>query len=298
MLNYGRVIAAAAGTVWMMRDDKVEALMRVLALRATGAHVPADERQAVAAAAPKRLKSVTGGVAVLPLLGVMSQRMDLFAESSGGTSTEALGRAFDEAVRDDSIGAIVLDVDSPGGSVYGLEELSDRIYAARGTKPIVAVANSEMASSAYYVGTAAGHVYVAPGGEVGSVGTVALHLDTSEADKQAGLKYTLIRAGEFKVEENSLEPLNEAARAYIQRRVDDYYGMFVRAVARNRGTTPADVRANYGKGRMLGADDAIKAGMVDGVKTLAQVLGELAPTGRAVDLARRALHLTPHRARR
>ena len=87
--------------------------------------------------------------------------------------TEAFGAAFDRAAADSSIGAIVLNIDSPGGSVYGVEELADKIYKARGTKPVYAVANSLAASAAYWIGSAASQLYVTPSGEVGSIGVLA-----------------------------------------------------------------------------------------------------------------------------
>ena len=95
---------------------------------------------------------------MLPLYGVISQKMNLMTQYSGGTSTEIFGSWFDEAMADASVDRIILDVDSPGGSVYGISELSRKIHGARGKKPIIAVSNSLMASAAYWIASAADEI--------------------------------------------------------------------------------------------------------------------------------------------
>jgi signal peptide peptidase SppA len=179
------------------------------------------------------------------------------------------------AVNDARIGAIVFDVNSPGGSVTGVDELSKMIYDARGSKPIVAVANHLMASAAYWIGTAADELVVTPSGEVGSIGVFAAHQDVSAAMEKEGVKTTLISAGKYKTEGNPFEPLTDEAHASIQARVDDYYSMFTKAVARNRGVNVADVRGGFGEGRVVGAQQAVSLGMADRVATLDDVISGL-----------------------
>jgi membrane-bound ClpP family serine protease len=82
---------------------------------------------------------------------------------------------------DPNVKAVVIDVDSPGGSVDGVAELFDQIYSARGSKPITAISNTLMASAAYWIGTAADELVVSPSGQVGSVGVYMVHDDFSKA---------------------------------------------------------------------------------------------------------------------
>src|SRR5690606_12609791 len=110
------------------------------------------------------------------------------------------------------VGTIVLDVDSPGGGVYGVAEFAEEIYKARGQKRIVAVANSMAASAAYWIATAADELVVTPGGEVGSIGVYMLHEDWSGAYEKAGIKPTVIKFGENKAEGIDVEPLSESAQ--------------------------------------------------------------------------------------
>lgn len=222
--------------------------------------------------ASRRGRSQFSKTAILPLYGVVSQRMNLLTEYSGGTSTDVFGGWFDDAMADETVSRIVIDVDSPGGSVYGIAELSNKIYKARGTKPIVAVSNSLMASAAYWVASAADEVFVTAGGEVGSVGVIAVHVDQSKANEQAGINVSYITAGEHKAEGNPDEPLADDARSFIQSRVDEYYEMFITDVARNRGKDKSYVKSNFGQGRVFGTNQSIRSGMADKIGSLEYVM--------------------------
>lgn len=223
---------------------------------------------------------IHGSVAVLPIFGTVIPRADAFSDISGGTSLERTSARFRQALEDPSVGSILLDIDSPGGSVYGVQEFAQEIYAARGRKKVVAIADALAASAAYWIGSAAEQFVVTPSGEVGSIGVVAMHVDYSEHLKTEGVKVTYVHAGEHKVEGNQAEPLGDEARAFIQQRVDEYYEAFVGAVARNRGVTKAKVLKEFGQGRVYGADQAKAAGMVDRIAPLAEVIRGLQPRAR------------------
>jgi signal peptide peptidase SppA len=174
---------------------------------------------------------------------------------------------------DDTVAQVLLDIDSPGGSVYGVQELAAEIAGAR--KPVVAVANSLAASAAYWIGSAASEFHITPGGEVGSIGVWSAHQDISQALAEAGVKVTLISAGEFKVEGNPYEPLTADALAFMQSRIDDYYAAFTKGVAKGRKVGIDAVRSDMGKGRCFGADQALSARMVDSVSTFDEVVSRM-----------------------
>src|SRR5690606_4285100 len=146
--------------------------------------------------------------------GIVGHRMNQVTDISGpgGTSTEQFGSWFDAALRDPAVSAIVIDVDSPGGTVTGVAELAEQIFEARGKKPIYAIANALAASAAYWIASAAEELWVTPSGDVGSIGVYAMHEDISEMEAEMGLKVTLISAGEYKTEGNPHEPLGDEAR--------------------------------------------------------------------------------------
>ena len=235
-----------------------------------------DPRERISAfeASRRQAQARAGGsaIAVLPLYGTIVQRANLATDICGGTSTQQFTAAFRDAMADDTVGAILIDIDSPGGSVYGTGELADEIRAARGVKPVVAYANSLAASAAYWVGSQASEFYVTGGGEVGSIGVWQAHEDWSKALEDEGVKTTLISAGKFKVEGNPYQPLDGDAQAFMQGRVDDYYAAFTGAVAKGRAVPVDQVRRGMGQGRVLGADAALAEKMVDGIKTFDDVV--------------------------
>ena len=285
--RYPHLTNHVQNTPWAITSDKMLVIMDLLGFYAAGHKFTAEEIQERIGAAQRPTSRASGAVAVLPLYGVIAQRAGLMTETSGGTSTEQFTRMFRSALADTQVGAIVIDVDSPGGTVNGVEELSAEIYAARGAKPIVAVANSLAASAAYWIATAADELVVTPTGEVGSIGVLAAHEDDSAHFEQQGIKTTLISAGKYKVEGNPYEPLSDEARAYLQERVSDYYDMFVGAVARNRGAGIQAVRNGFGEGRVVGAKQAKALGMADRIDTLDDTIARL-QTGRRTRAQTRA----------
>lgn len=275
-LNKTYVLNAFMQTPWAIMLSKLAALEEIVQRHVSGERLSAEEVQArlqgvAARPADRQVKTV----AVLPLFGTIIPRADFFSEASGATSAEKFSNKFMQLVKDPSIDAIVIDVNSPGGQVGGIQEASQRIFDARGTKPIIAVANQLMASAAYWIGTAADQLVVTPSGEVGSIGVFAVHQDVSQALQQEGVTLSIISAGKYKVEGNPYQPLTEEARASIQQGVNDFYDAFVNDVARNRGVSVDAVRNGYGEGRTVGAQQAVELGMADRVATLDEVINDL-----------------------
>jgi len=285
-MAYARVLRFVSEHPWAILETRLLAICDWLELRAAGETLSEDERLARIGSAAKPSARRAGAIQVLPVYGVLSHRANLLAAISGGTSTELLAGAIRQAREDPQIGAIVLDVDSPGGSVFGVQELADEVFATRGVKPVVAVANSMAASAAYWIASQADEVVLTPSGEVGSIGVLTVYDEVTGAAEKAGVKRTFIAAGKYKAEASGFEPLTTEARDAIQARVDDYYQAFVRAVARGRGVTQTAVQDGYGEGRMVGARDALRMGMVDRVDTLETVLAGL--VGRTATVAPKA----------
>lgn len=218
--------------------------------------------------------NIKGNVAILPLKGYISNRTSLFGLLLG-TPAESFGKWFQAALNNPEVGAIVIDVDSGGGEAQGTQELSKMIYEARGPKPIISVVNAYAASAAYHIASAADEMVITPSGLAGSIGVLSVYRDESKALEDAGVKYTIIKAGQYKAEATGVNPLSDEALAYRQSQVDEFYADFVNAVARNRGITAKQVQDNYGQGRVLTASKALEVGMVDRIGTMDQVLSQL-----------------------
>lgn len=278
------LIAQFLSTPWAMMPEHLEAFSSMLWRWQSGAAASDEVMANIEAAQQGRMvkketnmRAGGGSIAVLPLYGAITQRGNMADDISGagGTSTQMFTQMLRAALADETVGSILIDIDSPGGSVYGTTELANEIYQSRSIKPIVAVANSLAASAAYWIGSSASEFYVSPGGEVGSIGVFMAHQDKSAAMQEAGIKTTMISAGKYKTEGNPFQALDEEAQQYLQGRVDSYYSAFVKGIARGRGVNTSQVRDGMGQGRVLGADDAVAQQMVDGVATFDQVIKKM-----------------------
>ncbi len=287
MENDCRELIAQQGTIWAIIRERLWGLMAGEVRQETGAAKVyrdrfgwvtmglGEDRTLTADLRVPRLPKSASSIGVLPLLGVITQRGHEGWFSSS-VSTEAYGQAFDDLMQNDQIGAVVLEIDSPGGSVYGVSELATKIRNARGQgKPIVAVANSLAASAAYWIGSQADKFYVTPGGEAGSIGVFSVHFDETGWLEKMGLEVTVTKVPEFKAE-GYLEPLSEAAQEAERAAITGYYDQFVDAVAAGRKVSKRAVREDFGKGRVFRAEQAVESGMATGVATLEEVLSGMA----------------------
>lgn len=177
----------------------------------------------------------------IPVKGVLLNDFP-FAFGSWATGYEYIWRAFQRGMDDGNVQGIALVCDSPGGAVAGNFDLVDRMFAARGDKPIRAFASESAYSAAYSIASAADRIVVTRTGGVGSIGVVTMHVDLSKALDDVGYKITFIHAGKHKVDGNAYEPLPDDVKARIQARIDGLYDVFVATVARNRGLEEGAVR--------------------------------------------------------
>jgi signal peptide peptidase SppA len=261
-----------AGRTWAVAPDVLEALCSLDGLAATDELVSAV--QAFSGSRPRSQTPTAAGVAVVPLVGLITPRLTLLSMLfGGGGGLEQFRADLRQAVASPDVSSIVLNVDSPGGSVELLTETAAELRQARAVKPIVAAVSTLAASAGYWLASQASEVAVTPSGSVGSVGAYRIHVDQSGADAQEGIKPTIVSAGEYKVEQQPHAPLADSARAELQRSVDEHYGQFLADVAAGRGTTAAHVAEHYGKGRLLSARRAVEAGKADRVATIEQVVG-------------------------
>lgn len=283
--HYGAIGAALLDEPWAIQPTKLEAITEIIARKSAGELFPeGDLAQAVAAAAPPSPGGRRDGVvAVLPVMGVLRHRLSLLAALFGATgSVEQLSRTFDDLVADEDVRAIVLDIDSPGGSVSGITEFAQKIRKAREVKPIVAVANTLAASAAYHLAAQATEVVASPSAIVGSIGAFMVHADWSKFDERVGVKWTLIQAGKFKTEGNPFEPLTTEAREHFQEEVDAAFDLMARDIAAGRNVSVADVRgARFGEGRVFDPRVALERGLIDRIATRDETIARLQrPQGR------------------
>lgn len=282
-MRYSAIVRAVYSSVWAILPEKLEAIATFLQVKIEGGASAPEVVAAIRAEneiSAARVRSLSadkpGSVMVLPLYGIINQRYAGDFSGPSGTSVQEFTQQFRQAMNDPNVKAIVIDVDSPGGTVSGVDELATEIYNARkqGTKKITAVSNCLCASAAYYIASQANEFCVSPSSLTGSIGVYQLHEDDSTALENIGVKFTFISAGKYKTEGNSFQPLDDEARSAMQGVVDDFYGMFTKAVARGRGVAVKAVVNGFGQGRCLTAAEAVKQGLADRIATLDDVLAK------------------------
>lgn len=254
------------------------------------AGLPAEAR--VSPATQRAVAQKPGGVLVIPVNGVITGKPSPWEQYGFSMSGQSLVEATRLAVNDPDVKAIVWDMNTPGGSTSGVTEAHAELMALRGKKPITAQVNYMSASAGYWLASAADEIAIAPSGVTGSVGAYMMHMDVSKAMEEAGLDVTFIHAGKDKVLGNEFEPLDSAALAYYQGLVDHAYAAFTGDVAKGRGIGADVVRGeSFGSGRILTADAAKRAGMVDVIRTMEQTLSVYGASASTGDRQRRALSL-------
>lgn len=289
---------------WAIRPESLREIQEIYATHLRGEKI---DTKAVEARIGKplvneqRAYEVLSGVAVLPLVGVMAKRANLFMEISGGVSMEIAARELRAAIADPNVHSVILLVDSPGGTVDGTQALANEVSAAASVKPVVTLASGVMASAAYWVGSASQRVYIAEDTTlVGSIGVVQAHVDVSKAEEARGIKTTEIYAGKFKRIATQYGPLSDAGRQTLQEQVDYVYSMFVGAVAKQRGVSEETVLNQMADGRLFVGRQAVDAGLVDGVSTLDELIDQLnqdrgrGPSGSSRAGVARLSHVSTH----
>lgn len=276
MKTYDRIARAVFSTPWAILPEKLEAIRAFLELKCAAGSVDSGElermRAAHEAAVARSVAMSSGAVQVLPMLGVICHRANMFSDYSGGTSTDKFMGAFRQASADPGIKAIVIDCDSPGGGIDGVPELADEIYKARGKKPVVAVANCLMASAAYWICSQCDEVVVSQSAWIGSIGVYSVVDDYTKMMEDAGIKEYVVKFGAHKAE--FVEPVTQDALDYLKTLIDESGNSFVSTVARGRGVKAAVVKSEWGEGRVVTPQQAVRLGMADRIGTIDSVLAK------------------------
>lgn len=208
---------------------------------------------------------VAAGVAIIPVQGTLVQKLGTLRPYSGMTGYDGIRANISMALADESVRAIVLDIDSPGGEVSGCFDLVDAVYRARGSKPIWSILSESAYSAGYAIASAADKIIVPRTGGTGSVGVICMHVDFSKALSSAGIAVTMIHYGARKADGHSEIELSPEALDRFQGDIDAMGELFVATVARNRGMSASKVRSTQATtflgaaGVQIGFADAVMA---------------------------------------
>lgn len=226
-----------------------------------------------------------GGVAVLRATGVMAPKANIMMEVSGGISTQMLTRQFQALAADPRVKSVVFAPDSPGGNVQGIPALVGALRALADAKPTVTVAEGVMASAMYWVGTAANAVFIE--GETDLVGSIGVVKTLGWEPAQPNQR-TLVR-GKFKRLSTDGQAPSAEVLAAEEAQLDYLYTLFVDSVAAHRGVSSEVVLEHMADGRVFIGQQAVSAGLVDGVSTVDAMVEKLATNPAAYATRRKAV---------
>jgi len=198
------------------------------------------------------------------------------------TSPERMA-VLEQLARDSEVKAVLVRINSPGGTTAGGEELYEALSKLRAQKPVVAVISELGASAAYMSAIATDRIFARRLSLVGSIGVLIQHVDASGLLNTIGIDMQKVASGPLKAEPEINKPLSGAVRASFQALVDDSFNWFVDIVAKRRGLTRQKTLA-LSDGRIMNGRMALAAGLIDQIGGDAEAIGWLETQKVPVDL--------------
>lgn len=266
-----RVLSFISNTPWAIMPT---ALSKIISI----ANRSYSDPQLVAAIKSEQKLSVIDSndntdIAVIDVIGSIFTRANMFTEICDAVAINELEIELDKAIYDDSIKAIVLRIDSPGGEVTGIHEFANYLDEACEIKPIVAYVHGMACSAAYWIASATSHIYADKTATLGSIGVVAAWTDDSKARTAAGLTdYEVVSS---QSPNKRLDPTQDDGRAELQKHIDGLADIFIDDVAEFRDVTRDKVLADFGRGGTFLAEEAVKRGLADEISSYRDVIAKL-----------------------
>jgi len=215
-------------------------------------------------------------VALIRIEGPITAGASFGGPFAAGAASEGIIKQLRQAADDDSIEAVLVRINSPGGSAAGSQEIYQEIRRLRDEgKPVFASMGDVAASGGYYVAAAAERIYANPGTITGSIGVIAANLDLSGLFDKIGIEPEVVKEGEFKDMGSGLRPMNEAERRIIQQLLNDIYRQFVADVAEGR-KMPEERVKELADGRIHTGKRALELKLVDELGSIRTALGAVA----------------------
>ena len=204
---------------------------------------------------------VVDGIGVIPVVGVIGKGLSPLEKMMGAADVNDIGDAIDAMAANPEVEKVAFQIASPGGTVTGVEELANKVRSLSLAKPTLAYTDSEMASAAYWIASAADRVISSPSATVGSIGVYLAIPDYSKAAEMAGIKMVVIKSGKFKGAGIEGTSLNADQVENLQASVDSIHADFKAAVSMKRKMVKADAM----EGQTFSGKQAAQQGLVTGL---------------------------------
>jgi len=279
MKNYIRVLGQIFGRPWAITQGGLQTVIASAERR--------GDIEAVLASRSEKLTNTqhvemikhegsSGAIAVIQVSGPIFRYANIFTEISGATSIEIFAQDFRAALENKDVSTIVLNIDSPGGQVTGVNEMAQMIFEAREIKPVIAYVGGLGASAAYWLASAASEIVIDSTAQLGSIGVVIGFRKSSEDDSTIEIVSTASP-------KKRIDPETDKGRAQVLEMADALADVFIDTVAQNRGVSAQTVRNDFGQGGMLVGQAAVKAGLADRLGSLEEIISSKASLSSGTD---------------
>lgn len=214
-----------------------------------------------------------GNVGVIHISGIVSRHADMFASffGLGSAAIENIAKDFQSLLDNEEVKSIILDFDTPGGAITGVNELAEIIYKARGFKPIKAYVTGMACSAGYFLAAACDEIIIDEMGQVGSIGVMRVVSKSNE-------KSVIFKSSQSPMK--NVEAESELGKAEYQAKVDYLASIFIDKVAKYRGITSDEVINRGNKGGVLVGAVAVTAGLADRLGSMDSLIEELNNKGK------------------
>jgi len=274
---------------WAIRPEFLNMMWDIYdAHLSRGGKLSADQIQEIEAATGKKLDgrslptTVHDGVAVIPVMGPMIPRANMFQAISGATSYTMIRNDLEAARDDSSVVSAVLNFDTPGGPVNQLFGLADDIRRFSAIKPIASWTDGYMTSAGQLLGAATGESYIGSDTtELGSIGVLGRHRDISKAEEMRGEKTTILYSGRYKAVGHPFAPLSSEDQAHLQGRLDYLYTAFVNAMGGYLGIEAKKVAEEMADARIFTGRQAIDIGLARDLLSFEDMLAMMRDKGQS-----------------
>jgi len=203
-----------------------------------------------------------GKVAVLPVTGLIAD-------------SDATIDQLKKFAKDDSVKAIVLRINSPGGGVGPSQEIYEEVRKLKGKKPVVSSMGAVAASGGYYIACASQKIYANPGTITGSIGVIMQFVNVKDLIDKIGIKGVVVKSGDLKDTGSPIREMSPEERQYLQAVIDNVHGQFIRAVADGRKLDVEAVR-KLADGRIFSGEQAKALGLVDALGNQEDAVADVA----------------------
>lgn len=263
MNKFSNILNAVYCEPWIIRPAMHDVICQIVDDHISGLAHNADGRASVFDALTKdedeKIYEIVDNVGIINIHGVIEKGVGALQKTSGMTDVDDISDALDD-LEQDNVDGILLNIDSPGGTVSGVPELATKIKAMSAKMPIVSFTDSLMASAGYWLGSQAWAIIASPSSVVGSIGVYNAILDQSKAYENAGVKQTVIKAGKFKGIGIPGTTLTDEQIKYMQERVDYLYDQFKLSVVSGRKRRIDD---DVMQGQDFFGSQAVENGLID-----------------------------------